>query len=139
MARRYKSSKLGTIYWYGVLDADANRLKQILSQFVHYWCSVREAQQRFCEDRQHPLYATFRARGFNKCTFCEEGSHSVSDKRFKSVFVQVLEMAAQAKGKWWQEANQLAQQEILALKEDLEAHIFDGKTLFELALEHSCT
>lgn len=63
----------------------------------------------------------------------------MSDKRFKSVFVQVLEMAAQAKGKWWQEANQLAQQEILALKEDLEAHIFDGKTLFELALEHSCT
>lgn len=137
VAQRYRSSRLGTIYWYDVLDPDANRLKQILSQFVHYWCSVREAQQKLCEDRQHPLHGTFQARGFNKCTFCERGFQNVTDKRFKSVFTQILELAAHAKGAWWQEAKQLAREEILALKEDLETHTFDDKTLFELAIKYA--
>lgn len=137
VAQRYRRSKLGTIYWYDVLDPDANRLKQILSQFVHYWYNVREAQQKLCEDKQHPLHAAFRTRGFNKCTFCERGSQSGTDKRFKSVFMQILELAAQSKGKWWREAKEMARGEILALKEDLKAHTFDEKTLFQLAMEYA--
>lgn len=136
VARHYRKSKVGSIYWYDVLDSDANRLKQILSQFVHYWCNLREAQQKLCEDKRHPLHAVFQARGFNKCTFCERGSYSETDKRFKRVFMQILELAAQARGKWWDEAEEVVRGEILNLKEDLKAHTFDGKTLFQLAMEY---
>ena len=115
VARRYRKSKAGSIYWYDVLDPDANRLKQILSQFVHYWCSLHEAQQKLCEDKRHPLHATFQARGFNKCTFCERGSYNETDKRFKRVFMQILELAAQAKGKWWCVAKELVRGESLNL------------------------
>ncbi|MBI4672550.1 MAG: cobalamin B12-binding domain-containing protein [Chloroflexi bacterium] len=136
VARRYKQSKVGAIYQYDLLDPNANRLKQILSQFVHYWTSLREAQQKVCEDKQHPLYAAFRARGFSKCTFCEIGWHKQTDQRFKRVFMRILELGVQAEGKWWRAAEELARQEILALKQDLEAHIVEGKTLFEWAMEY---
>jgi hypothetical protein len=135
-ARRHRQSKVGAIYWYDVLDPGANRLKHIMSQFVHYWCSLREAQQKLCEDKLYPLFTTFRAQGFNKCTFCEQGSHHATDERFKRTFMQILELAAQGERKWWRDAEELAREEILALKKDMEAHIFDGKTLLQLAMEY---